>query len=64
MPSILLSSSGCKPGLVWALRGAVVLGVAVLIASAFDKSLWDWLGLLIVPVVLAIGGYLFNSSQN
>ena len=28
------------------------------------KTLWDWLGLLIVPVVLAIGGYLFNSAQN
>jgi hypothetical protein len=28
------------------------------------KTLWDWLGLLIVPVVLAVGGYLFNSSQN
>ena len=28
------------------------------------KTLWDWLDLLIVPVVLAIGGYLFNSSQN
>src|ERR687898_477166 len=28
------------------------------------RTLWDWLGLLIVPVVLAIGGYLFNSSQN
>jgi uncharacterized protein YjbI with pentapeptide repeats len=26
--------------------------------------MWDWLDLLIVPVVLAIGGYLFNSSQN
>jgi hypothetical protein len=40
------------------------LGVSVLIASAVDKSLWDWLDLLIVPVVLAMGGYLFNSSQN
>jgi len=28
------------------------------------KTLWDWLDLLIVPVVLAIGGYLFNSAQN
>jgi hypothetical protein len=28
------------------------------------KTMWDWLDLLIVPVVLAIGGYLFNSSQN
>ena len=50
--------------LVWLIRGALVLGIFILIASAVDKTLWDWLGLLIVPVVLAIGGYLFNSSQN
>ena len=50
--------------LVWAIRGATVLGVIVLIASAVDKPLWEWLNLLIVPAVLAIGGYLFNSSQN
>jgi uncharacterized protein YjbI with pentapeptide repeats len=28
------------------------------------KTLWDWLDLLIVPVVLALGGYLFNWSLN
>jgi hypothetical protein len=28
------------------------------------KTLWDWLDLLIVPFVLALAGYLFNSSQN
>jgi hypothetical protein len=28
------------------------------------RRLWDWLDLLIVPVVLAIGGYFFNSSQS
>ena len=28
------------------------------------KTLWDWLKLLIVPVVLALIGYLFSSSQN
>jgi Pentapeptide repeats (8 copies) len=50
--------------LVWVIRGAVVLGVFVLIAFAVDKTLWGWLDLLIVPAVLAIGGYLFNSSQN
>jgi hypothetical protein len=50
--------------LVWALRGGVVLVAFVFVASAVDKALWDWLGLLIVPGVLAIGGYLFNSSQN
>jgi uncharacterized protein YjbI with pentapeptide repeats len=40
------------------------LGVFVLLAFAVDRTLWDWLGLLIVPLVLAVGGYLFNSSQN
>ena len=25
-----------------------------------QKTLWDWLALLIIPTVLAIGGYLFN----
>ena len=28
------------------------------------KTLWDWLDLLIVPIVLAIGGYLFTRSDN
>ena len=27
------------------------------------KTLWDWLGLLIVPVALAVGAYLLNRSQ-
>src|SRR5829696_945528 len=28
------------------------------------KTLWDWLGLLIVPVVLAVGGYFFTRSES
>jgi flagellar basal body-associated protein FliL len=28
------------------------------------RTPWDWMHLLIVPVVLAIGGYWFTSSQN
>ena len=28
------------------------------------KTLWDWLGLLIVPAVLALGGYLFTRSES
>jgi hypothetical protein len=28
------------------------------------KTLWDWLKLLVVPPVLAIGGYLFTRSEN
>jgi hypothetical protein len=29
-----------------------------------SKTLWDWLDLLIIPVVLGIGGYLFTRSEN
>jgi uncharacterized protein YjbI with pentapeptide repeats len=29
-----------------------------------DKTLWDWLELLVVPLVLAIGGFWFSSQQN
>jgi uncharacterized protein YjbI with pentapeptide repeats len=29
-----------------------------------DKTLWDWLDLLIVPVVLGVGGYLFTRTEN
>jgi pentapeptide repeat protein len=50
--------------LVWAIRCALALGVLILVAAVVEKGLWDWLGLLVVPAVLAIGGYLFNSSQN
>jgi hypothetical protein len=28
------------------------------------RTLWDWLDLLIIPAVLAIGGYLFTRSEN
>jgi hypothetical protein len=55
--------------LVWAIRGAIILAVFFLIASAVDKTLfgktvWDWLDLLIVPAALALAGYWFTSAQN
>jgi uncharacterized protein YjbI with pentapeptide repeats len=50
--------------LVWAIRCALVLGVLILVASVVEKGLWDWLDLLVVPAVLAIGGYLFSSAQS
>jgi hypothetical protein len=28
------------------------------------RTLWEWLNLLIVPAVLALGGYLFTRSEN
>jgi hypothetical protein len=49
--------------LVWAIRCAIVLGLLVLIASVVDKTLWDWLQLLIIPAVLAGGGLWFNAQQ-
>lgn len=49
--------------LVWAIRCAVVLGILVLIASAVNEPLWDWLDLLIIPAVLAGGGLWFNQRQ-
>ena len=46
--------------------GILALFVVVVgsIASVVDKTLWDWLRLLIVPVVLGLGAYLFNRSEN
>lgn len=29
-----------------------------------NKSLWDWMQLLIIPLVLALGGYLYNRSHD
>ena len=28
------------------------------------RTFWNWLDLLIVPIVLAVGGYLFTRSEN
>ena len=33
-------------------------------AHYHKKTLWDWLNLLIVPAVLALGGYLFTRTEN
>jgi len=28
------------------------------------KTLWDWLQLLIIPIILVVGGFLLNQIQN
>src|SRR5947199_5432522 len=33
-------------------------------AGLHGKTLWDWLQLLIIPAVLAVGGYLFNLANS
>ena len=48
---------------LWGIRIAIALGVLVAVGYAYDKTLWDWLKLLIVPVVIAAGGIWFNRQQ-
>ena len=55
---LVLVSSGCDAD--WTGFGRTKVNEEVNPA----KTLWDWLNLLIVPVVLASAGYLFTSSQN
>jgi hypothetical protein len=43
---------------LWTLGLAAVLAV-----DRYDKTLWDWMKLLIVPAVIAGGGLWFNRQQ-
>jgi uncharacterized protein YjbI with pentapeptide repeats len=53
--------------ILWAVR--IILGLVMLliilelVGDYYKKTLWDWADLLIVPAVLAIGGYWFNAQQ-
>jgi hypothetical protein len=50
----------------------ITLLVVIVLAYIFNlnvpglrgKTLWDWLQLLIIPAVLAVGGYLFNYTTS
>jgi hypothetical protein len=52
---------------LWTLRIAivlvVVLGLLTLIGLPFGITLWEWVKLLVVPVVIAGGGIWFNRQQ-
>lgn len=60
-----------KPFITTIIIILVVIVAFVVLAYAFgwdwsgftSKNLWDWLQLLIVPVILAIGGYWLNQMQ-
>jgi len=65
---------------LWATGIAIVFVVLIRIGYAYQwtgfgelkvdkdvqlaKTFWDWLELLVVPLVLALGGYLFTRSEN
>jgi uncharacterized protein YjbI with pentapeptide repeats len=49
-------------GLIGAILGGYLFGWSW--AGVGSKTLWEWMQLLVIPAVLAVGGYLFNSQQN
>jgi uncharacterized protein YjbI with pentapeptide repeats len=49
--------------LLWAGVAVGLLVIAILIGYRYDKTLWDWLKLLVVPAVIAGGGIWFNRQQ-
>jgi hypothetical protein len=49
--------------LLWSVGIVAVLTVAVLIGYRYGITLWDWIKLLVVPVVIAGGGIWFNRQQ-
>jgi hypothetical protein len=52
---------------LWAIRivlaAVVVLGLLTLVGQPFGITLWDWIKLLVIPVVIAGGGLWFNAQQ-
>jgi uncharacterized protein YjbI with pentapeptide repeats len=67
--SLLVSDWRPSPQqVVWGIRivllFVLILGILTLVGRPFDITLWQWLDLLIIPVVLAVGGYLFTRSEN
>ena|SRR5215216_5743449 len=47
----------------WTIRIVVVLSIPIFIGYVFDITLWDWMNLLIVQLVIAGIGIWFNSQQ-
>jgi hypothetical protein len=48
---------------LWTVGIVAALIVSVLIGYRYGITLWDWIKLLIVPVVIAGGGFWFNRQQ-
>jgi hypothetical protein len=49
--------------LLWTSAAVVLLTSSILVGYRYDITLWDWLKLLIVPVVIAGGGLWFNRQR-
>src|SRR5215217_5239188 len=49
--------------LLWAGASGGLLTIAILIGYRYGTTLWDWIKLLVVPAVIAGGGFWFNRQQ-
>jgi hypothetical protein len=63
VPDRLLNWCPTTNQLVWIIRGLIVLGILLAIGAPYDKGLWDWLDLLIVPAAIAVGVFLLDRRQ-
>jgi hypothetical protein len=63
VPDRLLSWRLTTNQLVWIIRGLIIVGFLLAIGYPYDKGLWDWLELLIVPAVIAVGVFLLDQRQ-
>jgi hypothetical protein len=52
-----------KAVVLWTLAIGGFLAITLGLALLYDQTPWDWLRILIVPAVIAIGGFLHNRSQ-
>jgi Pentapeptide repeats (8 copies) len=63
VPDRLLNWRLTTMRLVWIIRGLILLGLLLAIGAPYNKGLWDWLDLLIVPAAIAVGVVLLDQRQ-
>jgi uncharacterized protein YjbI with pentapeptide repeats len=49
--------------LVWIIRGLIALALLLAIGAYYNKGMWAWLDLLVVPAAIAVGVFLLDQQQ-
>jgi Pentapeptide repeats (8 copies) len=49
--------------LVWIIWGLIALALLLTIGARYDKGMWAWLDLLVVPAAIAVGVFLLDQQQ-
>jgi peptidoglycan/LPS O-acetylase OafA/YrhL len=49
--------------LVWIIRGLIALALLLAIGAYYNKGMWAWLDLLVVPAAIAVGVFLLDQEQ-